>query len=377
MSIFDFSDDYKPPPVTKEIILLFRASSSGNMKRVQELLLSSPENMPSPYELVNGFNSLHISSKKGFKEIVSFLLYQFPLLLNTTTSDGRTALMLAAYEQKLEVLKILRNIILSSNTTNNNNESVPDPVDGKGNAAIHYAAWGGSLECTKYLVEDCQMNPLIKNTEGVTPIHFAVAGNFVDIVAYLSKFSVASTDGFSESSEGFNALHRAAMYGSLNSLQLLLQDCELAVDGVTSNGSTALHLSCQHGHLEVVQFLVMNYNADINAANSYGLTPLMFACLGGFVDICEFLLSHGARADISNASGGTALHMAASKGHIYSCKLLAKQGNNVDLFAVDEEGYTAIDAALNNGYKEVAKHIAYLSSIQLHTQNLLSRMALT
>lgn len=98
---------------------------------------------------------------------------------------------------------------------------VETAVDTLGNNALHYASWGGRLLIVKILIENRQFDPLVKNEEGLSAIQFATAGKHIDLVRYLAALS--SGDLLSESSDsGYNSLHRAAIYNSLETIKLLL-----------------------------------------------------------------------------------------------------------------------------------------------------------
>jgi ankyrin repeat protein len=56
--------------------------------------------------------------------------------------------------------------------------------------------------------------------------------------------------------------------------------------------------------------MCLDLGADINAANSMGLTALLGAANRGSNDIIEFLASNGARLDVKDREGRTALRWA-------------------------------------------------------------------
>jgi ankyrin repeat protein len=157
-------------------------------------------------------------------------------------------------------------------------------VDTLGNNALHYACWGGNFLIVKSLIEENIIDPSIKNAEGLTAIQFAIAGKHIEIVQYLSKLSSGRLAAETTDS-GLTGLHRAAIYGSLETIKLLLSaNSETAdavsVDSRAYNGNTVLHLSAQHGGMDIVKYFIEECKAEINAQNDYDLTPLHFACLG-------------------------------------------------------------------------------------------------
>ena len=72
--------------------------------------------------------------------------------------------------------------------------------------------------------------------------------------------------------------------------------------------------------------------ADINAKDpSFRVTPLMAAAITGQNNAAELLLGKGAKPDIRNNEGSTALHMAAFLGHIEIVKALVAKGADVNV----------------------------------------------
>ncbi len=70
--------------------------------------------------------------------------------------------------------------------------------------------------------------------------------------------------------------------------------------------------------------------AQINHTNSEGFTPLMVACIIGNEHYVQSLLSNGARADLQNKHGWSAL-MYACTNSLNNALLLLKHGCNTDL----------------------------------------------
>ena len=100
---------------------------------------------------------------------------------------------------------------------------------------------------TKYLIEECKVDPSIKNNNGFTPLHSA---STLDIVKYL------------------------------------VEECKVDPNIKDNNESTPLHFASSNGHLDIVKYLVEECKVDPNIKNKDGDTPLHFAST---LDIVEFL----------------------------------------------------------------------------------------
>lgn len=280
----------EPPSLEKN---LFMASSKGQLGRVSAILRSS-DNIDL-FAKVNGLTSLHSAAKKGFADVCQALL-SYPkesadvsrLVLTRTEGEAKTALMLAAFHGQLETVRVL----VSSTNTHSPLTDIVGAIDEKGNTCIHYAAWGGHIECVQYFGDLLGAQALdVQNDEGLTPLQLATAGDFHSIVAYITQKtqdcamlsgddpSVSNTCG-EVSSSGMTALHRAASHGAYDTANYMLQLSRMSVNQQANNGNTALHYAAQHGHKAIVQLLIQQPSVDVSISNEYGLSPFHYACLG-------------------------------------------------------------------------------------------------
>jgi uncharacterized protein len=147
---------------------------------------------------------------------------------NTVNPAGMAGLMIAVREPSLKVAQLLASWPkVKTEVRNENDESV-----------LMLAALKGYLPLVKQLVE----NNADVNKPGWTPLHYAASGGHVSIVEFLLENS-AYIDA--ESPNGSTPLMMAAMYGSPESVKVLIQA-----------------------------------GADLNIKNQLGLTALDFAVRG-------------------------------------------------------------------------------------------------
>lgn len=148
-------------------------------------------------------------------------------------------------------------------------------------------------------------------------------------------------------SNGWTALHWAALYGKIGIVEALLKE-GLAVDVKDSlYGRTPLHIAGAEGHGEVARRL-MNRRADVEIRDNNNRTPLFLAALRGKEEVVRLLLTRSNDIDARDENDATALHAAALSGHTEVVRLLLKNGANAR--AKDNEGRTAVHHARSGGH---------------------------
>jgi len=115
-----------------------------------------------------------------------------------------------------------------------------------------------------------------------------------------------------------------------------------------------IHKAVEECDLEEVKALLEKNPELIHAVGENDRNLLICAVIGGQKDMVEFLLSRGAAPDPEyvSGSGGTLLHLAASKGLMELSSLLIESGFDVD--AKDRYGLTSLHLAALSNQKEVA-----------------------
>jgi ankyrin repeat protein len=298
MSILDDFDNWNPRAVKAAVVepvplsavqQVFNAASRGQVHKLRNLLEQYSD--VDLFALINGLNAVHVASKKGHCEVIKALVSREPLLLRSRAHDLRDPYMFAAYEGQEAALLMLHDLEVSLEAELG--APLVEPVDSSGNTSLHYAAWGGHLSCVKFLAtthyhssrNSCNHPHKLLNHDLISPLQFAAAGDHADIVFFLSSLSQSQSqtgnDGRHDdvSVSGMTAVHRAAAYGSFETVKLLVESQGLDPWAKTQNGSTALHMAAQHGHDSIVRFLCDLSAAQVDCRNDYGLTPLHFGCI--------------------------------------------------------------------------------------------------
>eukprot|EP00421_Protoceratium_reticulatum_P012975 CAMPEP_0168392250 /NCGR_PEP_ID=MMETSP0228-20121227/18402_1 /TAXON_ID=133427 /ORGANISM="Protoceratium reticulatum, Strain CCCM 535 (=CCMP 1889)" /LENGTH=302 /DNA_ID=CAMNT_0008405587 /DNA_START=97 /DNA_END=1005 /DNA_ORIENTATION=+ len=118
---------------------------------------------------------------------------------------------------------------------------------------------------------------------------------------------------------------------------------------VDEDGVSVLMMAAMKGSLETCQVL-LERGADPSSAEPHGgKTPLMFAAQGGFTPVVELLLGKKADPSKADAEGATALMWAAGAGKAETAKLLAGFGSTE---MTNQQGLTALAIAEKIGHVE-------------------------
>ncbi|KAM0265161.1 hypothetical protein ACHAQJ_000314 [Trichoderma viride] len=428
---------------------LHEAASNGHLEAVKILL---EHGVP-----INGLNSdketaLFVALSKNRAEVVNFLLdkdatitagIEYPgsalkqaiihgnwaasiaLLSKGEDANGGSCndsspLIDATRRDHIDIFKalILSNADIYRQVTHDEVGEILDENVTSGWAAVHFAAYYGSLKIIRLLVDLEPRTFDSQTTSGHTPLHLAVFNNMFEIVKILlndgssaviaerkgsiSRSSRSSTPGpetlkshpivmvDAVSRKCRTPLHIAVTNDTLRIVKLLLDNGASAwasdTDGKTplhfavastssenlkdvidilhSKGAdpaardehdeTPLHYAAQCGNATAVP-LLLQIGSHIELLNRSGLTPLYMAAQAGHERVVNELLNHGADVNTSNRKGYTALHVAAFAGHVKVVDKLLDYGAYLD--SSDEKCDTPLHEAARRGKDEVVKSL--------------------
>ncbi|KAF2948651.1 uncharacterized protein [Oryza sativa Japonica Group] len=124
---------------------------------------------------------------------------------------------------------------------------------------------------------------------------------------------------------GRGALHLAAANGRTHVCRFLLEGLGLPVDALSASGETPLLLAATFGHTSTAAYL-LDRGADPSTPDpNGGDTPLHWAAYNGDRELAKLLLLRGADVGAANPRG-TALHVAAARGHAAVVSVLLNHG---------------------------------------------------
>lgn len=236
-------------------------------------------------------------------------------------------------------------------------------TDSVGRTALHWAAWHGSIELVRAVLEAASMlksgtgdaATLVdaRTVDGRTPLHWAAKHGRVDVVVELLG---RGADPAAATADGRTALHWAASRGHLEVVALLLADPRVDPGQPARNGWTALHWAACSGKRAVAVLgiaeedkeveereqerdgvgedvrekeKVENDQKDPNFKNR-SLSPQQpeneepdeRETQASYEQVVRLLLEAGAYPLERNARGQTAIHLAMTSGNAPVVRLL-------------------------------------------------------
>jgi ankyrin repeat protein/predicted aspartyl protease len=213
-------------------------------------------------------------------------------------------------------------------------------------------------------------DPHGKDLTGRTPLMIAASVGRADVVVALCKLGV---DVDAKDADENTALMYAARNAQPQSTKALLSAG--ANYKLTSDSMTALHLAARSGDLGSVKALLAS-GADCDAPDSDHETPLMYALLPNYQDVAHALLDAGARVNIEDKYGTSPLTYAAAYADLPMVKSLIARGAKVNpagrtplMFAATAGNFEVAKFLLSEGAKIDSTDATGMTALMLAAQN--------
>ncbi|XP_062556746.1 uncharacterized protein LOC134221572 [Armigeres subalbatus] len=309
----------------------------------------------------DGWTPLHYAAEQGHNDAVVLLIRK------GARKDDRTAMLSAAYNRRMDVLRTCIDKMRKFDAHDENGwtplhcaaqgchndavvllnrEGANIELSAKnGGTAMHVAAFNGKVDLLSTLI-DKKAKIDAQNENGVTPLHCAAQEGHNDAVVLLIR---KGANIELSAKDGGTAMHVAASGGRVDVLSTLI-DKKAKIDAQTENGVTPLHFAAQEGHNDAVVLLIRK-GANIELSRKDGRTAMHVAAFNGRVDVLSTLIVKKAKIDAHDENGVTPLHCAAQEGHNDAVVLLIRKGANIELSAKD--GGTAMHVAASDGRVDV------------------------
>ena len=247
-------------------------------------------------------------------------------------------------------------------------ESSEDLVDYERDAFL-LAAFNGRLEVLKLLIQhNCDVSK--RDLNGCTALHLICQDPEIKpkpVIESLVIFLLDHGVPLEAKNRNGNTAVILSAYTRKISIAECLLDYGADIHCANIDGSTALHFAVSKGYNEIVSLLILK-GANIHAARKNGGTALHLAAQEGHHELVALLISKGADISCTDNNGYTALHCAAGKGHPEVVALLISKG--ADISSTDNYGWTALHRAAHMDCHEVvALLISKGASLEALTRN--------
>ena len=316
---------------------LYDSSRYGDVDMIRLLLSKGAAvNSPDGYSLEPGSTALHAAAG-GHPEAAQLLL-RAGANASQTDANGLLPLHNAArwgYPEVIEVLSDEASVDINSRTD-------------VGGTPIYYAALHGRVEVLRLLLER-GADANIPDAQDVPPLYMAAEKNHSDVVRVLLEV----VDPRRATWKGFSPLHVAADMGSIASLEVLLEDGRLSVNGQSANGATPLYYAARHGRLGSLETL-LSYGADPSLARDDEFTPLYVAAERNHGDIVRLLLDVVDPYQSIRPNGWSPLHIAATNDAKEALETLLEDGR-LPIDYLTDKGETPFYWAARNGSHRVVE----------------------
>lgn len=192
--------------------------------------------------------------------------------------------------------------------------------------ALVAAAGRGDLPALEALLRD-GADVRAKDSSGRTALNSAAYGNHVEV---FRRLLAAGSDVNEPDHVPSAPLMTAAVRGYVEIVRLALA-AGADVKTINQYGGNALIPACHYGHVEVVRELLKT-KIDVNHVNNLGWTALLETVILGdggakHQEIMRLLLQHGARVNLADRDGVTALAHARRRGYKEMVQMLQRVGS--------------------------------------------------
>lgn len=258
------------------------------------------------------------------------------------SNEGETALMMAAYQGKLTAARFLLEAGADVNAQSN-----------EGFTALMRAVLRQNTDITKLLLEaGADVN--MKNYNDNTAFLIAASQCNIGIMRILLEFGA---DMYVVDKQNHTALVESirisALSGNTSVIDFIIKtarDQKRDISELDLNG--AIISAMKQNNIEIVETLI-DFGADVNRLSKSGELGLIVAISQEDINLVKKFFSLGADVNACDAEGKTALMKAAFKANIDILRLLLEHG--ADMYSKDKRGCTALLKAALKGDVRVIK----------------------
>ena len=317
------------------------ASYNGFLECVKLIIETSTVRINPNLTNINKQTAVHLATKNGHRNVVSYLLSQAKCNPNIKDCDGNALLHIAGGNGELEFVKLIveeSTVHVDPNVSNQNKQT-----------ALHMACINGYMNLVEYLMAHTNCNPYLKDNDGNTALHIVCNSGNLEIARSI-RIKCDATNDYKQT-----GLHLACNKGHEHIVHWLLTDTKCNPNLKDKDGNTPLHIASHEGHFECVKLIIVTGAGvvDPDVYNNHNETALRLACRNGHRNTIKYLLTHGkCNPNLRDIDGNTPLHLACFVGDLEIVKLTI---DSVDPDVTNNDERTCLHMAYRNGHKTTVK----------------------
>ena len=166
---------------------------------------------------------------------------------------------------------------------------------------LHLSSRNGWFDTTRKLIEQYHLDPRVGDNDGNTCLHYAAAGNQLEVMKYLINKMQHLNHEFAQT-----LCRIAAANGSFDVIKYLIEHHHTVAKQTDNRGRTVLHYGAKH--IDIVNYLIPN--CDPMVIDNDGKTVLHYAVEKNCAAVVKYLVS----VNPVDKDRNTFLHLAAKTG---------------------------------------------------------------
>ncbi|CAB3379975.1 Hypothetical predicted protein [Cloeon dipterum] len=291
-------------------------------------------------------NALYCAIKYGAIKCLEILLQHGAKLAKDVSGNIWDPLVLAARENKLDIVKFLTEENISGLQRNKETSGINEVK--KDLRALQNSIHGGHNEIAKYLIEKCPSLKNVANCNEGSLLQISAKNRYFETCQWLVDEAVVDVNTLRTRDISLADENLCMDYF------LILQKSDINM--ADERGKTALHCSAEHGYLERAKELIA-HGANIRAVDVNGWNAFHFACKSNSDHKEKVIrLLHSIDSQLAKEktkSGQTGLHilLVFSNGPSVEEVCLLVEEIGVDVKAKDNKNCTALKFAVSKEWE--------------------------
>jgi ankyrin repeat protein len=247
---------------------------------------------------------MQASMAVGGEKAVHHLIHQYKADVNVQDTAGRTALMLTAISNSPKAMDELLNANAKTNMLDGDPLNNTEP----GQNALMYAAERGNKECMELLMK-AGVDVDMVSRKGKTAVYLAASRGQAEAIELLIKAN-ANPNVPGPDPDRRTPLMIAASGGYHQAVKTLVANSAALDERGTADFTAIFEAVTNHHHESLKALLDAHADPNVPITIRKGWTPLMDAASGGDLKSVQLLIQAGAKKDLKNGDGETALTVA-------------------------------------------------------------------